>query len=127
MSAEFVISLDPARNLIDVRMSGFYGIDDVRRYAAAIGEATRTLGGEPGRQRMLSDITGMQIQSQEIVAAFAAFMADPRYAARRIAFVVDTSLARMQLNRAKMGRDAQAFHSRDAAEAWLFAEDRAAA
>ena len=127
MSAHFTISVDRPRNLIDVRMSGFYALDDVQRYAAAIGEATLTLGGDPGRQRMLSDITGMQIQSQEIVAAFAAFMADPRYAARRIAFVVETSLARMQLNRAKMGREAQVFHSRDEAESWLFADHQAAA
>ncbi|WP_326523080.1 hypothetical protein [Sphingomonas sp.] len=127
MSAEHAIIVDPARRLLDVRMGGFYTPDDVRGYRQAIEAASVELGGDPGRQRMICDITEMQIQPQETVAAFAGFMADPRYATRKVAFIVSATLARMQIERAKGGRHAQTFLNRADALAWLLAEDRAAA
>jgi hypothetical protein len=108
-------------------LSGFFSVEDVRRYGTAIEEATRSLGGHPTRQRMLNDITGMQIQPQEVVAAFATFVADPRYSKRKVAFIVEASLARMQLNRVKVERYSRSFGTRAEAETWLFAEECAAA
>lgn len=106
-----------------VRMSGFFTLADVARYGQAIGAATAKLGGSPDEQRMLSDISGMNIQSQEIVEAFRSFMANPRYAGRKIAFVVASTLARQQLQRAIGSRHARCFADVWEAERWLFSEE----
>lgn len=127
MSADFDIRIRPDRNLLDVRMAGFFTLDDVARYRAAITTASRELGGDPGRQIMLCDISGMRIQSQDVVEAFRQNMADPVYGRRRVALVVTATLARSQAQRAVGRREARMFTSRADAETWLFSEARAAA
>ena len=119
MSGEFSVEIDRPRNLLRVRMWGFYAIEDVARYHAAIDAASEELGGAPSRQRMLNDISGMQIQSQDVVAAFQNVMSDPKYRARRVAFVVASSLARMQLLRVIGSRRAELFTREVEALAWL--------
>ena len=126
-TADFTISIDRSRRLIDVAMRGFYGPADVLRYRKAIDAATTELGGEPAQQVMINDITGMQIQLQDIVTAFRGFMADPRYVGRRVAFIVTTSLARMHVERVMQGRTARTFVCREEAESWLFGEGARAA
>lgn len=127
MTGDFDIQLDRSRRLMTVRMSGFYTLDDVRRYASAIAAATVQLGGAPDEQRMINDISEMNIQSQEIVGAFRQFMSDPRYGRRRVGFVVASTLARKQLMRVIGARHVRIFTSAAAAEAWLFGEEQAAA
>lgn len=127
MSADFAIDTRRDLNLLDVRMAGFFTLDDVARYRAAIAEASRVLGGDPGQQRLLCDISEMRIQSQDVVEAFRENMADPLYARRRIAFVVSPTLARTQVQRAMGSRTARLFLTRGEAEAWLTTGDSAAA
>ncbi|WP_294301698.1 hypothetical protein [uncultured Sphingomonas sp.] len=127
MSADFSIRLNRDRNLLDVRLGGFFTLDDVARYRSAITAASRELGGDPGQQIMLCDISDMRIQSQDVVEAFRQNMADPLYARRRVALVVTATLARTQAQRAVGRREARMFTSRVDAEAWLFSEVKAAA
>lgn len=127
MNANFSIELRRERNLLDVRMAGFFTLDDVARYRAAITAASRELGGDPGQQIMICDISEMRIQSQEVVEAFRQNMADPLYARRRVALVASATLARTQAQRAVGRREARMFTSRADAEAWLFSDVRAAA
>lgn len=116
----FTIDPDRARGLLRVHMSGFYSVDDVMRYHAAVAAASDLLSQAPSAQVMLCDISDMKIQSQDIVAAFARVMGDPRYAGRRVAFVVSGTLARMQLMRIISGRTVAIFATTREAEAWLF-------
>lgn len=127
MSAHFTVVPDFGRRLLDVTMSGFFTPDDVARYAAAVDAATTAIGGAPATQVMINDISGMNIQGQEIVDRFRAFVANPRYQGRRVAFIVAGSLARHQLVRIIGSRTVQLFGSRTEAEAWLFEGERAAA
>ncbi|WP_294289150.1 hypothetical protein [uncultured Sphingomonas sp.] len=127
MSADFSIRLNRDRNLLDVRLGGFFTLDDVARYRSAITAASRELGGDPGQQIMLCDISDMRIQSQDVVEAFRQNMADPLYARRRVALVVTATLARTQAQRAVGRREARMFTRRADAEAWLFSEVKAAA
>ena len=62
-----------------------------------------------------------------MVARWSAFLADPAHRSRRLAFVVSSTLARMQLQRAIGGRDAMVFTDGNEAERWLFAEVTVAA
>lgn len=119
MAGHFTIGIDSPRNLLRVCMSGFYSVEDVQRYHAAVDEASIALGGPPSRQRMICDVTEMRIQAQDVVAAFQQVMGDPKYRARRVAFVVATSLARMQVQRVAGDRVAQLFDNEADAEAWL--------
>lgn len=120
MAGHFTIRTDRTRGLLHVTMSGFYTVDDVTHYHAAVVAASEALGRAPSAQVMICDISAMQIQSQGIVAAFARVMDDPRYAERRVAFVVASTLARMQLMRIISGRDVAIFTQTAEAETWLF-------
>lgn len=120
MSGDFTIESDPARGLLTVRMWGFYMLEDVTRYHAAIGRASGALAQAPSDQVMLNDISDMNIQSQEIVAAFQRVMGDARYAGRRVGFVATSSLARAQLSRIIGGRTARIFATPAEALDWLF-------
>lgn len=127
MSGQFTIETDKGRNMLRVAMSGFFTVECVGRYRAAIDAVTAELGGPPDAQVMTNDISAMTIQSQDIVDAFRAVMADPRYAERRVGFVVPSTLARVQLSRVIGSRTAQMFATAEEAEAWLFGRDSLAA
>ena len=119
MSGDFSINVDSIRGLMTVRMWGFFTLEDVARYHAAIEQATAKLDSAPSDQVMLNDISAMNIQDQTVVAAFRQVMGDPRFAGRRIGFVAGTSLTRMQLLRIMGSRVAQIFSSTEDALAWL--------
>lgn len=121
--ASFTIELDHARDLVRIRLSGFFSTDDVDRFQAELLLAHRRLGcGRRGGPLTINDISDMAIQSQDVVARWGAFIADPAHRSRRLAFVVGSTLARMQLQRVIAGRDAKVFTAADEAERWLFAK-----
>jgi hypothetical protein len=126
MDAHFSIDVDPARKLLKVALSGFYTVADVERYHAAIHVATARAGGLPSAQRMVCDISGMHIQTQDVVVAFQKVMSDPKYQHRRVALVVASTLARMQAQRATSAREVHFFPTTAEAEAWLFSQPDAA-
>lgn len=122
-AASFTIELDPARDLVRIRLSGFFSVDDVARFQAELLLAHRRLAcSRRGGPLTINDISDMAIQSQDVVARWGAFLADPAHRSRRLAFVVGSTLARMQLQRVIGGRDAKVFTAADEAEQWLFAE-----
>ena len=121
--ASFTIEIDPSRDLVRIRLSGFFSVDDIGRFQAELLLAHRRLGcGRRGGPLTINDISNMAIQSQDVVARWGAFLADPAHRSRRLAFVVGSTLARMQLQRTINGRDAKVFTAADEAEQWLFAE-----
>ena len=121
--ASFTIDVDPPRDLVRIRLSGFFSVDDVERFAAELLLAHRRLGcARRGGPLTINDISGMAIQSQDVVARWGAFLADPTHRSRRLAFVVGSTLARMQLQRVIQGRDAKVFTDAGEAERWLFAD-----
>ncbi len=104
-------------------MAGLFTPGDIDAFVAARRRAHDELGCAPNRHVTLNDVRGMKIQSQEVVAAFRAMLADPAYRSRRLAFVAGQTLARSQLMRALDGRDARCFEQVEDAEVWLFAEE----
>jgi hypothetical protein len=122
MSAQYTISVDPARDLVEITMSGFFTPEDVARFVRARDEAHRKLTCAPNAHLTINDISGMKVQAQEIVGAFQAVLATPSARSRRLAFIVSRTLARMQVVRALNGRDARCFEDRALAETWLFTD-----
>ncbi|MBC9033267.1 hypothetical protein IAG41_12785 [Sphingomonas sp. JC676] len=119
MSAEYSIQVDPSRDLIRIRMSGFFTLADVDGFLAARAKAHAELTCRRNAHLTINDLREMKIQSQEIVDAFRAMLAAPEYRSRRLAFIVSSTLARSQLGRALANRHARCFEDSDAAEAWL--------
>ncbi|NIJ65416.1 hypothetical protein FHR20_002378 [Sphingomonas leidyi] len=128
MSADFTIDVDPARDLVRIRMGGFFTSADIDAFLAERARAHAQLTCGPNRHLTLNDLRDMKIQAQESVEMFRAMLADPAHRSRRLAFVIGRTLARTQLQRALDRRIARCFDDPWAAEAWLFAgSDRAAA
>lgn len=120
MSARFHFEVDPARDLVRITMSGFYTARDIEAFLAARAAAHAKLECGHNQHLTLNDVRGMKIQSQDSVQAFQRMLADPAYRSRRLAFVVDQTLALFQLERALANRDARCFATVEQAEAWLF-------
>lgn len=128
MSADFTIDVEPERDLVRIRMSGFFTPEDIDAFLAARATAHGRLTCAPNQHLTLNDLREMKIQAQESVEMFRTMLADPAYRSRRLAFVMGRTLARTQLNRALDQRYARCFEDVPTAEAWLFADrDRAAA
>jgi hypothetical protein len=127
MSAEFSFQVDPSRDLVRIRMGGFFAVEDIEAFLAARHEAHKQLTCLRNAHVTLNDIRDMKIQSQEIVDAFRAMLAASDYRSRRLAFIVSPTLARTQVMRALDRRDARCFEDPWRAEAWLFSQAAAAA
>ncbi|MES2054618.1 MAG: hypothetical protein V4564_01650 [Pseudomonadota bacterium] len=120
MNGTFSIDVDPSRDLIRIRMSGFFTPARIGDFLAARRAAHARLRCGPNQHVTINDLREMKIQSQDVVGHFHSVLADPAYRSRRLAFVVASSLARMQLIRAIGSRSAQCFTDPGEAEAWLF-------
>lgn len=123
MTAHFTVRAEPARDLIRISMSGFFTPADIDAfYRARAAEHARLTCG-PNQHLTLNDLRDMKVQAQDAVAAFGDLLADPAWRSRKLAFVVDRTLARSQLMRALNGRDAKYFEDLADAEKWLLAHD----
>jgi len=127
MSAKFSFRVDPSRDLVQIRMSGFFERENVAAFLAARREAHKMLTCRRNAHVTVNDIRDMKIQPQETVDAFRAMLAAPGYRSRRLAFLVSPTLARTQVMRALDRREARCFEDSWSAEAWLFASEAEAA
>ncbi|KQT34988.1 hypothetical protein ASG29_02290 [Sphingomonas sp. Leaf412] len=126
MNGTFDIVVDADRDLVVMRLAGFFDADTLGRFLAARAVAARQLRCGPNRHLSLTDISAISIQAQDMVAAFGAVLADPSFRSRRLAFVVATSLARVQLRRAlgrRIDHDVAFFTDHAAAMRWLLTAD----
>jgi hypothetical protein len=123
MSATFQIEADPARDLIRIRMGGFFTPADIAAFLKAREDAHAKLTCGRNQHVTLNDVRDMKIQSQDAVDAFRGMLAQPHHASRRLAFVVSPTLARSQLMRAIDARHARLFEDPATAEAWLFSAE----
>jgi len=117
----FTIDVDPTLDLVRVCMTGFFSVADVADFQSELLSAHRQLRcAHRGGPLTLNDIRGMAVQSQDVIKRWGDFLSDPGHRSRRLAFVVSSALARMQLQRAIEGRQAQVFSTTEEAENWLF-------
>ena len=121
MSASFSISIEPDYDLIRIDIIGFFSGDDVTRFTHELGFFMGRLRCRPNAHITLCNVSGMKIQSQEMVAAFSKVVGDPVFRSRKLAFVTGSTLARMQTRRLT-DRDGVAYFTEAAdARAWLLA------
>lgn len=123
MDAHYEIDVDPAGHLVRTTLRGFFTPAMLDAFLTARADAFTRLRCPVNQHLAITDVRDMKIQSQEMVAAFAGVLADPNSQARRLAFVVATSLARQQLRRAIGRRNARCFADMVEAETWLVADE----
>src|SRR3954470_12654034 len=124
MKAEFSLEVDAQRDLVRIRMGGFFKQADIAAFLEARRVAHQALTCAPNAHVTLNDLREMSIQSHDIVDAFREMLAAPEYRSRRLALVVGYTLARSQAIRAIERREARWFSDPAEAEAWLFAEEQ---
>jgi hypothetical protein len=121
MGPSFHISIDRDRSLMRLKLSGFFDRSSVAKMVVERNAAVKRLGCAPNMHVTFCDLSDYVLSSPEIVGEFQTMVADPRYSSRRLAFVIDASLARMQVRRIAKRTDVGYFLSADEAETWLFA------
>lgn len=123
MNAHYSIQVDPARDLVKITLKGFFSPETLAAFMEDRRIAHQQLRCGPNRHLSLADTREISIQSQEMVGQFQAMLAAPAYRSRKLAFVVASSLARMQLMRAIGSRSAECFTDIAEAENWLLTEE----
>ncbi|HEX8302048.1 hypothetical protein [Sphingomonas sp.] len=120
MAPSYEISIDPARGLLRIIVRGFLSLDDLVDILAAQKKAVVQLGLGPNEHIALCDFSSGALQSQDVIQLSRAALANPSFMARRVAFVITSALARLQLRRMLVRDDAAFFETIEDAEAWLF-------
>ncbi|MBA3880786.1 MAG: hypothetical protein C0500_13840 [Sphingobium sp.] len=123
MHANFSFDVDPARDLVIITLGGFFSRADINAFLLARELAHARLRCGPNQHVTLADVRAIQIQAQDIVAAWGDVLSGTAYRSRKLAFVQASTLARMQLQRAAAMRDVRYFTAMADAEAWLFEEE----
>lgn len=117
----FEVHVDTKRNRLNITLTGFASIDDVRRFEDDLRAAFTRLPSHRGPHQLLYDVSAAKIQSQEVVHALRqTALHSPRTSA--FALVNASALAGRQLSRIFLGAAAHVCHDRDAAIRWLDAE-----
>lgn len=120
MASSFLITADPALNLVTINIGGFFAQPDIDAFEQERDVAHRKLRCGPNQHLTLVDMREMLIQSQDAIVGFQRVLNNPAKASKRIAIVVSQTLARMQVERAAERRDVKYFTSEpEEARKWL--------
>lgn len=123
MRATYSIHSDPDSPFFEMVLSGLFDVATGARLAADRDAALLALRCEPHSHYTLLDVSGCMIQPRDTADLFARIIANPPRRSRRMAMVVGSALARMQVDRLVAGRSEVAlFDRRVDALAWLRAE-----
>ncbi|NYT41161.1 STAS/SEC14 domain-containing protein [Sphingomonas sp. R-74633] len=122
-SVSHSIQVDRERKLVDLRIGGLIAPEDAAWIGEELRSAIRSLGDDVGKHVTLYDASGVHVVPQDTVELIKNTLDNPEVRklwARKIAFVVSTALARLQVQRLKEVRaDIGVFDDREAAIAWL--------
>lgn len=114
------VTVDRARSLVTYSLGGFLGGGAVERLRDEQAAAMVQLRCPANQHVTIIDISRCKIQSQDVIEQFRAMLDDPRYQGRKLAVVVGSSLARMQIRRV-LTRDTVTYVGTMAeAERWVF-------
>jgi hypothetical protein len=113
------ISFDPTAKIIRACASGCWSLDETKLYLAGLETFLRSSRGRLGKARVLLDRRDVSAQAPEVAAMLAS--ANGRIFERedKIAMVVSSSLAKVDLRQRMPHPGSKAFLSADAAETWL--------
>ncbi|CAN5411474.1 hypothetical protein BH09PSE4_BH09PSE4_05850 [soil metagenome] len=123
LTPHYEIEVDPRLSLLHITLGGFFSLTDVDRLITDRNIAMKRLTCGPNQHVTLVDVSGCKLQSQDVVGAFMKAIVDPRSLSRRLAFVTESSLARMQVRRMVTREGTALFENVSDAKAWLLTGD----
>lgn len=124
MAASHSIDVDPD-GVVRYTLAGFFDPASLASLQAERAVKLPLLRTRPNRHVTLCDVSRCAIQSQEALVVLRSMLAEPRWQARRLAFVVGGALARMQVRRvAPTMPNVRWFDDIASAEAWLSEPDQ---
>ncbi|MGC5799530.1 hypothetical protein [Sphingomonas sp. NFX23] len=116
----YEISSDPARQLLIVRVSGFWTREIMATYRAEVGQQASVLRQAGGCKRILVDMSHYPIQSGDIADGHAAALRFARETlGARAAIVMTSALSRLQATRVATSSGHRLFNDDVAAMTWL--------
>ncbi|MDG2533194.1 STAS/SEC14 domain-containing protein [Sphingomonas sp. HITSZ_GF] len=122
-SVSHSIEVDLERKLLDLRIGGLVSPEDAAWIGEELRAAIRALGPDVGKHVTLYDASAVHVVPQETVELIKHTLDNPAVRqlwARKVAFVVHTALARLQVQRLREVRaDIGVFDDRETAIAWL--------
>ena len=122
MQATHSIEVDAEAGLVRYTLAGFFDEASLASLQAERAAKFPRLKTPPNQHVTLCDVSECSIQSQESLAALRIILLEPRWRARRLAFVVGGALARMQVRRVTDHMpNVKWFNDTASAEAWLMA------
>lgn len=125
MAATHSIEVDP-RGVVRYTLAGFFDQDSLASLQAERVAKLALLETPPKQHVTLCDVSQCAIQSQEALATLRGMLAEPQWQAQRLAFVVGSALARMQVRRvAPSMPHVRWFDDVPSAEAWLMEAESA--
>ena len=114
------VSTEPDRKLVRATMDGLLTVADVGQFSLDEQAAVREMGLASGEFDLLVITLGSVVQTQEVMEAFAALMANSPLKARRIATVRQGALTKMQSRRiGNVRSNYEVFGTEEEADAWL--------
>ena len=117
-SGRYILRAHPPGDLIITTLEGFFSLAQVAVYADAAERLIRQCSIAHGTYRILIDISGCAIQSQDVTAAFGRHVARvPR--SRRVAVVTQSPMIRMQIRRIVGRAELAVFADGEDARSWL--------
>ena len=119
----YEIAVDAPRQLVRVKLIGFWNVDTATAFARDQQDAVRRLCTKPGQHLLLADLTEFNLQSQAVVGVCQDLITKAAFRSRRLAVVAGDGLARIQIKRILLRDRMQAFSNIDEAMAWLVTDD----
>lgn len=118
----YEISLDKDRKLLRVAFKGLWDIQTLDRYEAEREAVVRGSGWRSGEYDYLLDLRGHPVQPRDVAAKGDEYYRTYQPRPRKLALIVSSALARMQVTRVVKGMQEQLFANEEAALAWLAEE-----
>ena len=115
----FTIRIDPVAQIARSHAVGFWTLLEAREFVAALTDIMTRLRRNYLHARVLCDISGMPVQSDDVSQCLGEANAKLFGASDRLALIVDSYLVRGQMRRRFARDNSQAFLSPSAAETWL--------
>ena len=122
----FSVTVDLEHGVFETAMTGLWTIDTMEEFGRAVEHAIQRIRATGRAPLSLCNYSGAMVQTQEVMAAFAAMMENPAVRSKRVAVYTDGALTRLQAKRATDEHEEFRFFT-DRAEAlkWLLTADRA--
>lgn len=118
-SGPFSVRRDVATGIVYVTGEGFWTVADIDRHFEKLGNSVKSARTAADHVRALVDLRGAATQSPELVSHLANRAGAVYAEGDRIAIVVGSSLAKMQMRRVVQRAEFEIFLAPDAAETWL--------